>query len=174
MPWGISIKSVIHDYQSKSKPPSKQPLQKINFIADTISDQFARMMDSPIISQTNTNSNFSLDQHHIFYPFLHDEKTMEFAVPEKALEGMKKEKYVPPKRPEVPAHMAVPSRKAKQATAKADESNAFFDNVTSHVVHDFKYPKWNRGNGRTSGENTPKLTTDHESFLTADESADPW
>ena len=86
----------------------------------------------------------------------------------------KKVKYVPPKRPEVPTPLTIPARKAALASAKGDESSAFFDNVTSHVVHDFKYPKWNRGDGRTSGENTPKLTTDHESFLTADESADPW
>ena len=188
LPWGISIKSVVYDYNTKSKPQEHQPLQKIHFIADSISDRFARMNDLPIISQTNTNSKFSLDLHHVLYPFLEDEETMQFAVPEKIFDGKyldfsdlttfqvfclilgKKEKYVPPKRPEISAH--IPMRKATLDSAQTDESNAFFDNVTSHVVHDFKYPKWNRGGEgqRSSGENTPKMTTDHESFQTADES----
>ena len=158
LPWGISVEKVVYEFDPMARPPSREPMQELNFIADSVSEHYARLTNAPIIAETNTNSKFSLDQHHVLFPLMENEDTCKFSYLDKILAGYKLEEFVPPSRPDVT------SANLPMQSEILEKSSAFFDDVTSHVVHDFRFPKWNAA---TSGEE--RLTTDLDSFLTAED-----
>jgi len=97
--------------------------------------------------------------HHVTYPLLECPEKMKFRSLEDILARVKLEKYVPPERSELPNYSTFPSGLGDGQQDKTNDS--FFENVTSHPVHDFRFTHWN-----------PAEAVGEESFLTAEESLD--
>ena len=160
LPWGVSVDSVLYDYNPMANPPSKEPLQNLNFLADSVAAQYTTLTDEPIICETGGNCGFSLDMHHVTYPLLECPEKMKFRSLEDILTRVKLEKYVPPERSELPNCSTFPSGLGAGQQDKTNDS--FFENVTRHPVHDFRFMHWNPAEA-AAGE---------ETFLTADDTLD--
>ena len=163
------MESVIYDYNPNLIPPSSEPLQNLNFLADSMVGQYTRIADEPILCETDANCGFSLDMHHVMYPLLANQEEYKFVTLKDVLSRQKLEKYVPPERSEMTNQSTFPigMLTGPQARQQDKTNETFFDNVTSHPVHDFRYNHWNPAESHT-GEETPRPNTD-QSFLTAND-----